>query len=158
MPVPGDRLDLALRKATEILSAGASGGTVLVMADSVGGDPSAINPSAINPSAIDPGAIKEAAQTAGRFPVNFLAINSSDSPESESVRSAAQVLSATVQSLTADDADVQALTRAASRAPVAQAGESSARWQESGWLLVPIIALIFAGSFRRETSTAEDAT
>ena len=143
MPVSGDRLDLALRKAAEVLSAGGSGGTLLVMADLVGGDPEAI---------------KEAEQVAGRFPVNFLAINSPDSPESESVRSAAQVLSATVQSLTADDADVQALTRAASRAPVAQAGESSARWQESGWLLVPVIALIFAGSFRRETSTAEDAT
>jgi len=143
MPVSGDRLDLALRKAAEVLSAGGSGGTVLVMADLVGGDPEAII---------------EAEQAAGRFPINFLAINSPDSPESESVRSAAQVLDATVQPLTADDADVQALTRAASRAPVAQAGESSARWQESGWLLVPVIALIFAGSFRRETSTAEDAT
>ena len=143
MPVPGDRLDLTLRKAAEILSAGGSGGTVLVMANSVGGDPEAF---------------KEAEQTAGRFPINFLAINSPDSPESESVRRAAQVLNATVQPLTADDADVQALTRAAARAPVAQAGEAGTRWQESGWLLVPIIALIFAGSFRRESSTAEDAT
>jgi Ca-activated chloride channel family protein len=142
MPVPGDRLDLALRKAAEILNAGRSGGTVLVMADSVSGDPRAI---------------KEAEQPAGRFPVNFLAINSPNSSESESVDRAAQVLSATVQPLTADDSDVQALTRAASRALVAQAGESNARWQESGWLLVPIIALIYAGSFRRETSTAEDA-
>ena len=143
MPVPGDRLDLALRKAAEILSGGGSGGSVLVMADSVDGDPEAI---------------KEAEQTTGRFPVSFLAINSPDSPESESVRSAAQVLSATVQPLTVDDADVHALTRAAARAPVAQAGESSVRWQESGWLLVPIVALIFAASFRRETSAAEAAT
>jgi Ca-activated chloride channel family protein len=143
MPVSGDRLDLALYKAAEILSAGGSGGTVLVMADSISGDPRAI---------------KEAEQIAGRFPVNFLAINLSESSEFESMRRAAQVLNATVQSLTADDSDVQALTRDASRAPVSQAGKSSARWQESGWLLVPIIALIFAGSFRRETSTAKDAT
>jgi hypothetical protein len=74
------------------------------------------------------------------------------------LRRAAQVLNANVQPLTADDADVRAITRAASRAPVAQAGESSTRWQESGWLLVPVIALIFAGSFRREASAAEDAT
>jgi Ca-activated chloride channel family protein len=148
LPLPGDRLDLALRKAGEILSAGAStsssGGTVLVMADSVDGDPAAFK--------------KEAELITGHFAVNFLAINSPGSPESESVSSAAQVLSAKVQSLTADDTDVQALTRAASRAPVTQAGEANARWQESGWLLVPVIVLIFLNSFRRETTTAADAT
>jgi Ca-activated chloride channel homolog len=143
MPVPGDRFDLALRKAAEILRTDRNGGTVLVITDSVTGDPRAI---------------KEAEQNAGRFPVNILEINSPDSTESESVRRAAQDLNATVQSLTANDADVQALTRAASRAPVAQAGESGARWQESGWLLVPIIALLYVGSFRRETSTAEYET
>jgi Ca-activated chloride channel family protein len=148
MPVPGDRLDLALRKAADILGAGSSGGSVLVVADSVGSDV----------GMIDLESLKETAQKAGRLPVNFLAINTPDSPESESLRRAAQVLNANVQSLTADDADVRAITRAASRAPVAQAGESSTRWQESGWLLVPVIALIFAGSFRREASTAEDAT
>lgn len=143
MPVPGDRLDLALSKAGEILSAGGSGGTVLVMADAVGSNPELL---------------KEAAQTDNRFPVNFLDINTQDSPESESVHNAAQILNATVQPLTADDADVQALIRATARAPVAQAGEAGTRWQEAGWLLVPIIALIFAGSFRRESSRAEDAT
>jgi len=140
MPVPGDRLDLALREAAEILGAGESGGTVLVMADSIDGDPQAIG---------------EANQAAKRFPVNFLAINAPDSPESESLRSAARDLDASVQPLTVDDTDVQALTRAAARAPVAQAGESSAGWQESGWFLVPIVALIFAGSFRRAGSPAE---
>lgn len=145
MPVPGDRLDLALRKAAEILSADAStsGGTILVMADSVD-------------SNIE--LVKQAGQTTGRFAVNFLAINSPGSIESESLSSAAQDLNANVQSLTADDTDVQALIRAAARAPVSQEGESNARWQESGWLLVPVIALIFAGSFRRETSTMEDAS
>jgi Ca-activated chloride channel family protein len=146
MPVPGDRLDLALRKAAETLSAAADassgGGTLLVMADSVGGDPVAL----------------EEDVAAGRFPINFLAIHSADSPESESVRRAAQVLNARVQPLTADDADVQALIRAAARAPIARAGEAGTRWQEFGWFLVPIIALIFAGSFRRETPAAEDAT
>ena len=145
MPVPGDRLDLALRKAVEILSATASssGGTILIMADSVSGNPATL---------------KETAQTDGRYTVSFLSFNSPDSPESESLHSAAQALSANVQLLTADDADVQALTRAASHAPVSQSGEANARWQESGWLLVPVITLIFAVSFRRETSTAEDAT
>jgi hypothetical protein len=88
----------------------------------------------------------------------MLAINSPGSPESESVRSAAKDLDATLQQLTVDDEDVRAILGSAARAPLAQAGESSARWQEGGWFLVPIVALIFTGVFRRETSTAEAAT
>jgi Ca-activated chloride channel family protein len=140
MPVEGDRLDLALRRAAEILRDGGSGGALLVMADSFGGDPRVI---------------EEAHKETGRFPVSFLAVDSPDSPERDSLRAAAKVLDATVQPLTADDEDVQALIKAAARAPVAKAGGASDRWQEAGWGLVPIIALIFVGSFRRESSAAE---
>jgi Ca-activated chloride channel family protein len=108
MPVEGDRLDLALRKAGEVLSDGGSGGAVLVMADSFVGDPRVI---------------QEAHRETGRYPVSFLAVDAPDSPERASLRAAARVLGATVQPLTADDADVRALTRAAARA---------LRWRQAG--------------------------
>ncbi len=136
MPEPGDRLDLALRKAIEILSATEAGGSVLVIADAVEGD---LRAAAAEHSA------------AGRFPLRFLALTDPDTPDAETIREAARSLRATVQQLTLDNADVVALSRAAtSRSAAGISGESS-RWQEAGYWLVPLIALIVAVSFRRET-------
>jgi len=136
MPVPGDRLDLAMLKAADILGGDAAGGSVIVLADSVGADPPAI----------------AAAQVGS---INFLAINSPGSPEADSVRSVARSLSAVVEPWTADDTDVSALTRAVARGPAARAGEPGTFWQESGWFLTPVIALIFLSAFRRERPALE---
>ncbi len=138
MPSPGDRLDLALKKAGEILNAEGGGGQVLVIADSVQADPATV---------------KDARQAAGGFPVHFLAINNPDSSDMDSLRSAAKSLNAPVQELTADDTDVRAITRASARAPIRNSGEASARWQEAGYWLTPVIALMLAGSFRKTNSS-----
>lgn len=137
MPTPGDRLDLALKKAGEILNAEGSSGLVLVIADSVSGDLNTIS---------------EAQRAAGGFPVHFLAINHPDSSDMDSLRRAAKNLNAPVQEMTADDTDVRAITRAAARAPLRKSGEASARWQEAGYWFTPVLALMLASSFRRTNS------
>lgn len=130
MPKPGDRLDLAIRKAGEILKGEEAGGTLLVIANSVDGDTQAI---------------VQAHQDAGSFPIQFLALR-----DDESLRSAARSLDASIESLTPDDEDVVAIAKAAERkAVVGLAGESQ-RWQEAGYWLVPLLTLLVAASFRRE--------
>jgi Ca-activated chloride channel family protein len=136
MPTPGDRLDLALRRASEILSKGGQGGTLLVIADSVDSDPATLS-------------------KATDFPVLFLAINTPDSSQDASLRAAASELGAKVESLTAPDDDITAIVRRAARTPVGKAGEQGAIWQEAGYWIVPLLALLFIANFRRESRPEE---
>ena len=130
MPRPGDHLDLALQRADEILSREPSGGTVLVIANSVEQEPLMI----------------AQAYQVGSNPILFLALR-----EDESLNKAARELRAVVEPLTPDDQDVSALARAAERqSSMAITGETQ-RWQEAGYWLVPFLAVLVAASFRRDT-------
>ncbi len=134
MPVPGDRLDLALEKAAQVLTNGEAGGSVLVVADLVDTDAQALS-------------------TLGKkfpFPVQFLQIQSADAPRDDSLPDAAKVLRAGVEMLTVDDGDINAIVRRASSTPVAQTGEQGNRWEESGYWFLPLMGLILLASFRRE--------
>jgi Ca-activated chloride channel family protein len=136
MPVPGDRLDLALLEAARVLTNGEAGGSVLVVADLVDSDPEALS----------------SVRRAFPFPVQFLQIQSPDAPRDNSLRAAAKTLGASVEMLTVDDDDINAVVRRASRAPVAQSGDRGDRWEESGYWLLPLLGLILLASFRREES------
>ena len=138
MPVQGDRLDLALAEAQRILSEVGQGGSVVVFADSVDTDVDMLRDAAA--------AIKASAQ----IPVQFLAINSVDSTQSESLQKAAGILNASVVRLDIDDQDVATIVRRAASAPRAQQGDNADRWQETGYWLVPIVAAFVLLSFRRE--------
>jgi Ca-activated chloride channel family protein len=134
MPEPGDRLDLALREASRILTDGRQGGSIVVLADSVDTDPAAL-------------------QTVARgyaFPVQLLAINAPDSSQDASMRSAARTLHATVQALSVKEEDVAAIVRRAAHAPRAEHGQQGEHWQEAGYWLVPPVGLILLASFRRK--------
>jgi Ca-activated chloride channel family protein len=136
MPEPGDRLDLALRRATEVLTKGGQGGTLLVIADSVDGDLAALS-------------------DATDLPVLFLAINTPDSSQDSSLRAAARELGAKVESLTASSEDIDAIVRRAARTPVGKAGEQGALWHVAGYWIIPILALLFIANFRRESRPQE---
>ncbi|MEX1042298.1 MAG: VWA domain-containing protein [Pirellulaceae bacterium] len=140
MPVPGDRLDLALRKAEEVLTSGESGGSILVIADSVQGETEPI----------------VQAWQQKKFPVQFLALGEPDSPETESVEDAAGTLRATVRQLTADDEDVSRLAQAAKSYGIFGVGGESSRWQESGYWLVPLLAILTLLSLRREATVTPE--
>lgn len=135
MPAAGDRLDAALREASSILAAEQTGGSVLVIADSVDPDLSA--------------ALGEH-QAVAKLPIQFLMLSDPDSSDAQSVRKAARSLGATVRPLTVDDTDVAAITRTAARQSSASLQGETSRWQEAGYWLTPVIALLVALSFRRE--------
>ncbi|WP_193215028.1 vWA domain-containing protein [Luteolibacter marinus] len=132
MPVPGDRLDLALARARDLLAG--QGGSVLVVADSIDTDP----------------ALLEKPQD---LSIQILAINSPGSSQEASTTAAGRSLGATVTALAPDDRDIDAIVRRAARPPVARAGEGGTRWQEAGYWLVPVIALLTLAGFRREQET-----
>ena len=142
MPMPGDRLDLAIRRAQKILDQNAAGGSLLVMADSVEQDPRQV---------------ADAMSDGPKLPIQFLALTGDESRESETIREAARSLGAEVNPLTVDEQDINAIeTFAERRAASGIAGESS-RWQEAGYWLTPVLALLVALSFRKQTKVSEES-
>lgn len=137
MPVAGDRLDLAIREALTVLNDDSyQGGSLVVFSDSVDTD-----------SAL----LAELKPEIRGFPIQFLAIDSPNSSQFESIRQAADILGANVESLDVAGEDISAIVRAAARTPVIQSGEQGGRWQEFGYWLVPVIGLLVLASFRQET-------
>lgn len=134
MPAPGDRLDLALQEAARVLAEGKQGGSIVVLADAVDTEPAAL----------------AALRKDISIPVQFLAINSPESSQNDSLRAAAKTLGADVEQITVEDQDIAAIVRNAASAPVAKRGEQSERWQEAGYWLVPLLGMVVLVSFRRE--------
>ena len=131
MPRRGNRLDAALALGAGLL-AGAEG-SLLVICDTLP-DLSGLS----------------GAQTLP--PVQFLVPDADEA----SVRTAARRLGATIEAFSADSKDTAAVLRRASRTALAQRGES-ARWEESGYWLVPLVALLLLGAFRRVEIVAGEA-
>jgi len=134
MPEPGDRLDLALHEAARVLREGKQGGSIVVLADSVGTDPAAL----------------KALQKDFSSPVQFLAVNSPDSSQNDSLRTAARIFKSTIEPISVEDDDIVAVVRGAANTPVAQLGEQSGQWQEAGFWMVPVVGVMLLGLFRRE--------
>lgn len=134
MPVGGDDLAGALELADRTL--GGQGGSIVVIADTVGPE---------NDPAIADFRSKHAVR------VEFLAIARRGTPEIDALERAAAALDAGLTLLAPDDSDIETLVRAVARTPraVGATGER-ARWAEDGWWLVPLVALLVLGSFRRE--------
>ncbi|MDA9856489.1 VWA domain-containing protein [Rubripirellula sp.] len=140
MPVPGDRLDLALTEANELLAKSENGGSILVIADSV----------------TDVPRVKNASQETDRFPVQFLALTNQEDPDYATLLQAAESLGGTVRSATIDDGDVLAVTKAAASYVMTGTAGATDRWQDAGYFLVLPIALIAAFSFRRESRSQQE--
>lgn len=138
MPVSGDRLDLALKEAARVFARAEKGGSVLVISDVVD---------------TDPAALKEAAKEFP-YPIQFLQIQSPEAPADASLPAAARSLGASVESMSLEDGDIEAIIRRAARTPVAQTGDESQRWEESSYWLLPLLGILLLGFFRK-TETGE---
>lgn len=136
MPVAGDRLDLALGVAQRSLPSDTAAASFLVVTNSVGADPQQL---------------AAAAKSLQSVRVQFLAIAEADSAEWQSIQTAARALNAAVEPLTVDDQDVKQIVRNAEAASLASVAGEGRQWAEAGYWLVPIVALLIAAGFRRET-------
>ena len=133
MPRSGNDLAGALRLAARAL--GEAGGSIVVLTDS---------------APMEDESLWRAYREDLGWPVHFLAVARPDTPEWDGLRSAAASLGAGLTRLTPDSADVLSLVRRTAQAPVAvkTAGEGT-RWEEAGWWLVPLLALLALAPFRR---------
>lgn len=141
MPKAGDRLDLALQRAGDLIEKADSRGSVLVIADSV---------------TCDQAKLRDAHKQFGRFPIQFLSVTAEDSTDAATIRDAAKLLDAQVRYLSADEEDLDAITSTASRTAASIGGDSE-RWQEAGYWLTLLIAALVVASFRRESRVSQGA-
>ena len=132
MPKPGDDLASALRLAERTL--GDVGGSIIAVSDMVAES----NDAALADFRAE-----------CNVPVYYLAVGRSDTPEIDSIRRAAEATRGEVTLITTDSADVESLVRKTARAFVSTSAEDGARWAESGWFLVPLLALLSLSAFRR---------
>lgn len=133
MPKKGDDLSAALSLAESTL--GSAGGSIVVIADS-----------------ITEGSESELSNfhTKSHVSVHLLAVGRADTPEWDSLQSAASALGTDVTPMTPDSADVRLLVRSTAKAPVAVGDTSEGiRWAEAGWWLVPLTAFLTLLDFRR---------
>jgi Ca-activated chloride channel family protein len=131
MPSDGDVPADALRLADQAL-AGAGSGSILWITDSI--------------------VPEQRAELAGwrkgsRTPVRLL-VPLYGGPELDQVRDVAKSVDATFVRLTTDNADIDALARAAKFSTVAT-GESGGPWEESGYWLMPLLAILMLPFARR---------
>ena len=137
MPVAGDRLDLAITRANELLKE--SGGTLLIITDTA---------SSATPE------IAKAYSEANSPDIQILSI-APVSTEARQLDDLAKSLGAILIPMSDDDSDIARIIKGAARAPVARTGDGSTRWQDGGYILVPFLAILALLPFRRETRTQE---
>jgi Ca-activated chloride channel family protein len=131
MPEEGDAAAQALQLADQTLR-DAGSGSILWITDSIAPEQSA-------PLA----AWRHKSSTTVRLLPPLLA-----GEEFDQVSSAAKVASASIVRLSADDSDVGTLAHAAKFATTAS-HESSDRWEESGYWLMPVLTVLLLPFFRR---------
>jgi Ca-activated chloride channel family protein len=131
MPREGDALAEAVTLAASVLSDAKLGGSILVLADA---------------------ATPEQAATIAKpaVPVTILGLPPQDGSAESGLADIAKELSATLIPTSVDDTDVETITHrlAAGAAPTLGNGEGQ-RWEEAGYWLMPLIALIAMLWFRR---------
>ncbi|MEP4079618.1 vWA domain-containing protein [Haloferula sp.] len=137
MPVPGDRLDLALRRASDLLSE--NGGTLLVVTDSATSATSEI---------------AKAFGDAGSPDTQILVIAPVGAPIDQ-IEPLSRTLKAKLLPMSDDDTDIEAIVKNAARLPSARAGDGSTRWQDGGYYLLPFLAILSLLPFRRESQAQE---
>jgi Ca-activated chloride channel family protein len=125
MPVDGDALAQALQLAGRLLNKSGVPGSALVIADNV-----------------SPLQTQTLSATEIGLPVQFLSVQSRSAPVDSGLRSTATALNAPVVELTVDQTDVQRVARRAqSRLRAVSAANEGSRWQDSGYALLPLLAL-----------------
>ena len=137
MPRQGDDLASALGEAERVL--GENPGSIIVVADTVTG---------ANNAGL------QRFRSASQRPIHFLAVAGEKTPELAAIRRAAEIVGASVVPMTADGADIDRLASRTTNDKVAIAtSDPGQRWEEAGWWLVPVLAVLVAAAFRREESS-----
>jgi Ca-activated chloride channel family protein len=125
MPAQGDAAAAALRLAASMIARNSQPGSILLIADSVAPD-----------------------QVQPDLPRTTILAPVAEGPELTALRTIADRLGASLVELTPDDADVRRLSGLVETSIVAATSEGGERWQDAGYWLVPLAALLTLLWFR----------
>ncbi|MCF7733483.1 MAG: VWA domain-containing protein [Akkermansiaceae bacterium] len=137
MPEPGDRPDLAIALAAELLADGNS--TLLIITDTASSAASSLAASS---------------KAAGSPFIQILAIAPPGTPIN-TLDPIARSLDADLVAMTTDDTDIARIVKSAARPPITRIGDGTERWQDGGYYLVPALTVLALLPFRREPRTKE---
>ncbi|PQO27313.1 transporter [Blastopirellula marina] len=137
MPAAGDRLDLAIDEARRIMTSENVSGSFLVIADAVDTDTQQL------------AAAEKGSHGNG---IQILAITDNDPSKLRSIQNAASTLHGSIVELAIDGSDITTIVHKADRTSFASVAGEETRWQEAGYWLVPILVILMALTFRRESS------
>ena len=141
MPKKGNDLAAALTLAQETL--GEQGGSIIVVTDRL----------------VDQGNDLNELLGSKRYPVHILAVAKSDSPQITAMNQITSSAHVDVVQITADSSDIDSLIyKTSSNYVSATTGDDTIRWEDSGYWLVPILALLQLVGFRRVKNKSETAT
>ena len=133
MPREGVVLADAVMLAAKVLGDGGQGGSILVVADTVA-----------------PGQAEALSKAVPGVPVTLFAVAPPQAVEADAnLEAAASALHARLVAAAIVNDDVQAIGRRLASAPGAPVAGEAERWQEAGYWLTPLIALIALLWFRR---------
>lgn len=139
MPLPGDRLDLALSDAKRLLDKSDQVGTILIMADTIGCDLKLL----------------ENWRKGNSLAVQILSIQAPSASMAPSIRAAGQLLKASVEVWDTEGNDLTAIIRRAGSITRFQRGRQQVgQWHEAGWWLVPLVGLAILLRFRLDSGRA----
>lgn len=126
MPIDGDALLDALQRAKAMLERSGVPGSALIIAD-----------------VVSPAQADKLSATGLKLPVQFLSLLPPGTAVDAGLQSAASSLGATVIEMTIEPSDVQRAARGAEASIQSVAASSEgARWQDAGYALLPLIALL----------------
>lgn len=125
MPVNGDALAAAIKKAGDLFEKSNTSGSVLVMADTV-----------------SPAQVAALAQDDMALPVQFLGIQSPAAKMDDGIKQAAAKLNGAAVKMTVDQRDVDEIAgRAKTEFKNLSSSQEGERWRDAGYGLLPLIAL-----------------
>jgi Ca-activated chloride channel family protein len=123
MPVEGDALSVAIDRADGLLQRAGIAGSILVIADNVA-------------------SAEKMREREALYPVQFHAIKPVSSPLDPGMQQVARALSARITPMSVDASDVEAIARRAeSDLRASLESEGGDRWKDSGYALLPLLAL-----------------
>lgn len=128
MPRDGDALADALKLAHSFFERANMAGSILVITDSV----------------------TQSGNLSSALPVQFWSIQAPLAPVTPEIQTAARQLNASATKLSIDDTDVQQIARRA-RSDFTNASNDTLgnRWQDGGYTLLPLLALLYLLNFRK---------
>ncbi|EIM25373.1 VWA domain-containing protein [Microvirga lotononidis] len=137
MPQEGDSLAEAVRLASTVLRDGGKGGSVLVMADTIAPDQVSL--------------LENQGGSGPTFETTlWAALPPSHLDAAQDLNTGASALDASLQAMTPDRSDVDAIATRLDRATaVGDVTGEGERWQEAGYWLTPLLALLALAWFRR---------